>query len=248
MKKRLMANLADDEEDSDSERVTRSETPDLITKPKPAQNTRRAMTPDIITYNNKQIYAPVLPKEPVFPEERHSPVIYRHEPQQRREEIRYVIPQEEFESFLNKQMEEMENFVKPKQEIISEVPIRGANPPLAVEEDLEESEEKVVPIKVESTQEVFKPKPKPDYDSLSTKIVESVVKQLGMEIDSINNNLPQQQNIQNSPQTIGINGKNVDNVSDRYYSDGNRNRTERNPWESDILKHVLDGGLQGIFN
>jgi hypothetical protein len=248
MKKRLIANLADDEEESDSERVTRSETPDLITKPKPLQNTRRATTPDVITYNYKQIYAPVLPKEPVFPEERHSPFIYRHEPQQQREEIRNVIPQEEFESFLNRQMEEMENFAKPKQEITSQVPIREANPPLAEEEDFEESEERVVPIKVESTQEEVKPKPKPDYDSLSTKIVESVVKQLGMEIDSINNNLPQQPNIQNNQQTIGINGKNVDNISDRYSSDGNRNRTERNPWESDILKHVLDGGLQGILN
>lgn len=212
-----MANLADEEEDSDSERVTRSETPDISSKPKPVTNTRRAITPDAVSLN-KQTYVPVLPtSEPVFPEERQSPIIYRH------------VPQDEFESFLKRQMQEMEeSFVKSEQQSISEVN--------------KENVERDVPITVANTkQEVVIPKTN-NNEPESTKPVE-VFNRLEEEFVLQNNNHLREESQQNNSQMNGNNGMDLNRVSNSY-DNGNRNKSDA--WDSDLLKHVLDGGLQGL--
>ena len=103
MRKRLMANIADNEESEfESERVTRSETPE-VSRPKP-DNTRRAITPDV--HLNKQMYTPVLPPKELLSQ---RPIVQKFK------------SEEEIEAYVQKQMKEMENTLKNERNKVEEL-------------------------------------------------------------------------------------------------------------------------------
>ena len=245
MKKRLLANLADDE-DSDqfeTERVTRSETPETSTK-KSKDVSRRAITPDIPM---KSMYTPVLPPIELL-KERPVPKKYKSE--------------EELEAYVQKQMKEIEKSVKtekfnglepevqelldsykhlhqqPQEQQPQQQPQQEPKP-----QPQQQHEERTVPIYVEERQEV-EARPSMEtpkyYEPESTKsaVEETVSYRLDYNKNPIN---------EREEQKSGNNGINRSEHSDCRNIKPNKTNTTDNPWDSDLLRHVLDGGLQGIL-
>lgn len=245
MKKRLLANLADDEESDqfETERVTRSETPEVANKPKNNDVSRRALTPDIPM---KAMCTPVLPPLELLKE---RPAVKKYK------------SEEELEAYVQKQMREMENSVKNDKDKFN-----GLEP--EVQELLDsykhiqqqqqqqpKSEERNIPIRVEERDEPEPRPPNPPTPSTPPRPVlqtplysepestkPAVEETVSYRLDYNKNPIKEREERKSG--NNGIN-RSEDRNSRNDIKPNNTNKITDNPWDSDLLRHVLDGGLQG---